>query len=233
MSMTVFPNGGRSVVEQLCAKFPELHVNDDEKQRELSTRIQQQFVYQWGNRWGGKKRAGVDDALKSKDSMAVLEASGACSTWDMFQGNAEATILVQDGTPPDFPDIPPSEAAFMAVVGHDWLGVPTPGPGPDDDLDDVLEEILAQLERLQETQTRDTAAIIARADLNTQTILDELHRIVEAFEATAQKVLVIWLAQQGEGEEPIVPPGTEPPTDLQKLVLKWLLANRPQGRQTP
>jgi hypothetical protein len=229
MSTAVIPNGGRSVVEQLCERFPELHVNDDEKQRELTTRIQQQFVYQWGGRWGGKKRTGVDDSLKSKDSLAFWEGTGACSVWDLFQGNAEATILVQDGQPPNFPDLPTSEATFMPVAGVDWLGVPAPGPGPGPEDEEELDEILDALDRLQETQARDTAAIIARDDLNTERVLQKIDDVKTQMEASLKQVLALYLARNrpDDGSEPIVPPGTEPPSDLQKLVLTWLLQNRP------
>ena len=147
MSTAVFPNGGRSVVEQMCAKFPELHVNDDAKQRTLTTRIQEQFVYQWGRKWGGKKRTGLSDDFKSKDSMAYDEGGGFVSTYDMFQGNEAVTILVHDGNYPDHPDQPPSDAVFMAVEPRDWLGVSVPGPGPetpDDEIITLLHDIESQ-----------------------------------------------------------------------------------------
>jgi len=192
MSTTVFPTGGRSVVEQMCAKFPELHVNDDAKQRDLITKIQQQFVYQYGASWGGKKRTGLSDAEKSKDSMAFLEPSGACSTWDTFQGNTEATILVQDGAPPDFADMPASEATFMAVAAYDWLGddetETETEPPPSNQ---AVEAILEALEQLQTSQDNDTAQILERSDANTQRIVDQIDGIKTQVEESLQKALAI------------------------------------------
>ena len=195
MSTTVFPTGGRSIVEQMCAKFPELHVNDDAKQRDLITKIQEQFVYQYGAAWGGKKRTGLSDADKSKDSMAYLEPSGACSVWDVFQGNTEATILVQDGTPPNFPDLPPAEATFMPVTAHDWLGVaPTPEPPPVDQT--TIDDLFAKMEALGEQQEQDTQALMAHGDANTQHILDTIDSIKTQVEESLQKALAIWLLKQ-------------------------------------
>jgi len=185
----------------MCAKFPELHVNDDEKQRELSTRIQQQFVHQYGDRWGGKKRAGVDDSLKSKDSMAYRESSG-CSTWDMFQGNAAATILVHDGAPPDFPDMPPSDATFMAVEGRDWLGVPTIPDVPAADNDEKLDKILENQDESQKQASRNTAQIIARDDYNTQRVLDKIDDIKTQMEETLKKVLAAYLVNNRPDQPP-------------------------------
>ena len=238
MSTAVFPNGGRSVVEQMCERFPELHVNDDEKQRQLTTRIQEQFAYQWGGHWGGKKRTGLSDSQKSKDSMAYLESSGLCSTWDMFQGNAEATILVVDGQPPNFPDQPQSEATFMAVAGRDWLGVPSPGPGPGPGPEPAEDEILATLHAMQAQQAQDTGQILALDNFNTDRILTRLNEIVEQFEKSLKEILVIYLAMNrpgegvGEPDEPIVPPGGEGDglSELQKFVLTWLIQNRPASR---
>jgi hypothetical protein len=200
MSTTVFPTGGRSTVEQMCAKFPELHVNDDAKQRELITKIQEQFVHQYGAKWGGKKRTGLSDADKSKDSMAFLEPAGTCSTWDTFQGNTEATILVHDGTPPDFPDMPPADATFMAVTAHDWLGVEVetvPPPVAQTDVDDIY----AMLEVLQHQQSEDTAMLMAHDDANTQKILDMITSIKDQVEESLQKALaLIVIKRRGEGE---------------------------------
>jgi hypothetical protein len=200
MSSTVFPTGGRSVVEQMCAQFPELHVNDDAKQRDLITKIQEQFAYQYGASWGGKKRTGLSDEEKSKDSMAFREPSGNCSTWDTFQGNAEATILVNDGAPPDFPDMPPADATFMPVTPHDWLGDdPNPEPPPVDETD--VEDIYAILEVMQTQQAEDTQLLLARDDANTQKILDTIDSIKTQVEESLQKALaLIVIKRRGEGE---------------------------------
>jgi hypothetical protein len=231
MSTIVFPNGGRSVIEQMCQMFPELHVNNDEKQRELTSRIQQQFAYQWGGRWGGKKRAGPSEM--SKDSMAYDEG-GATSTWDMFQGNTAATILPQDGQPPNFVDMPPSEAEFIPVTARDWLGAevgPGPGPTPDDD-----DEILDTLHDMQSQMVTDTAQIMALDNYNTDRVLEKIDDVKTQMEEGLKKVLAIYLAMNrpgnGEPDEPdIVPPGEGDGglSEMQKALLKWMLQNRPTG----
>jgi uncharacterized coiled-coil protein SlyX len=165
---TLFPNGGRALVEAMCAKFPDLHVNEDEKQRELTERINQQMKYQFGQGWGGKVRAGLDPVqFRSKDSQAFLETDGTISVWDLFQGNADVTILVQDGAEPDHPHLSPDEAYFIDVIARDWLagsvpepGTPVPEPGTD------LESRVAELEAEVAAQDEDIAALFARvADL--------------------------------------------------------------------
>ena len=224
MSSAVFPNGGRSVVEQMCAKFPELHVNDDAKQRTLTTRIQEQFVYQWGRKWGGKKRTGLSDDFKSKDSMAYDEGGGYVSTYDMFQGNEAVTILVHDGNRPDHPDQPPSDAVFMAVEPRDWLGVPTPGPGPEQPAD----EINARFDRLEQQQAEDTGKVLARIALTEERLMNELHRLSEEAQESIKKFLRLYLLQQQRPDQPPPVGGEgEPPSELMKLLLKAFLENRP------
>ena len=81
-AQTAFPDGGRAIIEQMVAKFPELAVNDDDIQRELTVKIGEQFRFTFGPDWGGKKRSGP--APRSKDSIAVKEPDGTISVWDMF-----------------------------------------------------------------------------------------------------------------------------------------------------
>lgn len=155
MSTTLFPVGGRSIVERMCNKFPELHVNVDEKQRVLTQRIDQQFCYTFGPKYGGKVRAGLDpETERGKDSCAALEADGTVSVWDLFQGNAAATILVHDGDAPTHPNLSPAEAEFIPETPINWLedaAPPVPQPPPDTDLDERV-EALEQETRAQATQ---------------------------------------------------------------------------------
>jgi hypothetical protein len=113
---------------------------------------------------------------------------------------------------------------------------PGPGPDPTPDVDEVvalLNDIIAMLERARETQARDTAAIIARDDVNTERILERIEEVVTNAENSGKKALALYLAMQNR-------PGTEPPIDgelpppgdgnaLLALLLK-LLANRPDTR---
>lgn len=156
--------------------------------------------------------------------------------WDIATDSGGMALPVDGGpSDPNAADIPrwAQPTAELAQIED----TPGPGPGPTPPPDDQLAEIQATLERMQETQARDTAMIIARDDLNTQRIMDELHRIVEQFEATAQKILVLYLAQRpddGDGEAPVVPPAGgdgDGLSEIQKLVLKWLLDNRPARRR--
>jgi uncharacterized coiled-coil protein SlyX len=166
---TVFPNGGRALVEAMCAKFPDLHVNEDEKQRQLTQRINEQMKYQFGQGWGGKVRAGLDPVqFRSKDSQAFLESDGTISVWDLFQGAEGAPILVQDGDAPTHPNLSSSDHKFIDVIARDWLdgavepipdpGEPPPNPGTD------LEPRVAALEAenvAQQQQLDGLAAVVS------------------------------------------------------------------------
>jgi hypothetical protein len=128
---TPFPNGGRAIIEQLAAKFPDLFVNDDTKQRQLTIKIGEQFAFTFGPKWGNKKRAGLGDEFRSKDSIAVKEPDGTTSVFDMFSSGL--AILVNDGDLPESPshaNLPPSEATFMPCQPVDHLDGPTPNPTP-------------------------------------------------------------------------------------------------------
>ena len=133
---TPFPNGGRAIIEQLAAKFPDLFVNDDAKQRQLTMKIGEQFAFAFGPKWGNKKRTGLGDEFRSKDSVAVQEPDGTTSVWDMFSSGM--AILVNDGDLPEVPshaNLPPSEATFMPCqpVDHLFNGSPNPNPNPNPD----------------------------------------------------------------------------------------------------
>lgn len=158
MSTTTFPVGGRDIVERMCNKFPDLHTNDDDKQRKLTTRINEQFAFTFGPKWGGKVRTGLDPVTqRSKDSQAVLESDGTCSVWDLFQGNAEATILVEDGSAPTHANLGP-DAEFIPCTPRDWLegGVPQPEPPPDGEMDERVRRLelenQAQAAKIDELQ---------------------------------------------------------------------------------
>jgi hypothetical protein len=116
-------------------------------------------------------------------------------------------------------------------------GMPGPGPGPDppdpDNNDsqiiEMLDQVIAMLERAQEVHARDTAAIIARDDLNTERILDRIEEVVDNAEASGKKALALYLAMN-RPDAP-VDPELPPPGDgnaLLALLLK-LLANRPDA----
>ena len=126
---TAFPVGGRAIVEQLVAKFPALAVNDDDLQRQLTIKIGEQFAHSYGPRWGNKKRAGLSDDFRSKDSIAVQEMDGTTSVWDLFAGNASVDILVHDGAAPHHPNLG-GDATFMPCEAVNHLGLHVPDPGP-------------------------------------------------------------------------------------------------------
>jgi hypothetical protein len=132
-----------------------LFVNDDEKQRQLTIKIGEQFAFTFGPKWGNKKRAGLGDEFRSKDSVAVKEPDGTTSVFDMFSSGM--AILVNDGDLPASPshaNLPPSEAAFMPCQPVDHLDGPvTPNPNPNPhpepatsvDLGPVLAKLDAQM----------------------------------------------------------------------------------------
>lgn len=166
---TAFPVGGRSIVERMTQKFPELFKNDDELQRELTRKINQQFAFTYGPKWGGKKRAGVPDALQSKDSQAVLEPDGTTSVWDMF--SSSLAILVNDGDlpiPGSHANLPPSEATFMPAAPFDYLGIGgsvPPDPAPPSDHEAriaALEATVAEQDALIQVLLDQDQALAAR-----------------------------------------------------------------------
>ena len=133
---TPFPVGGRAIVDQLVAKFPALAVNDDDLQRQLTIKIGEQFAHSYGPRWGNKKRAGLSDDFRSKDSLAVQEFDGTTSVWDLF--SSSVAILVNDGdlpAPGTHANLSPGEATFMPceAVNHLGLNEPAPDPEPEPD----------------------------------------------------------------------------------------------------
>lgn len=130
----------------------------------------------------------------------------------------------------------PPTAALAGIDDTPPSPGPGPGPGPDPTPDDAmakLDEIVAMLDRAQETQARDTAMIIARSDLNTERILDRIEEVVNNAEESGRKVLALYLAMQNQ---PGLPPGELPPPGdsnaLLALLLK-LLANRPDADAPP
>lgn len=129
---TPFPVGGRAIVERMAAMFPELFVNDDDQQRHLTTLIGEQFAFTYGPKWGNKKRAGLPDDFRSKDSVAVWEPDGTISVWDLFSSGM--AILVNDGdlaVPGTHAHLPPSEATFINCQPVNHLGgEPLPGELP-------------------------------------------------------------------------------------------------------
>jgi hypothetical protein len=139
----------------------------------------------------------------------------------------------------------PALAAKWAQPTRELAGItapPQPGPGPipgpiptpgRDEILESLDEIIAMLQRAEETQARDTAMMIVRDDLNTERILDRIDEVVTNAEESGKKALAIYLAMNRPGAG-APPPGEElpiPPGDgnaLLALLLK-LLANRPTG----
>jgi hypothetical protein len=132
MSTTAFPTGGREIVERMTRKFPDEFVNVDEEQRKLTKKIGEQFAFVYGRTWGNKKRTGLSDDQRSKDSAAVQESDGTTSVWDMFSSGLD--ILVHDGDLPEpgtHANLPPSEATFIPCTPINWLGDDVPGPEPE------------------------------------------------------------------------------------------------------
>jgi hypothetical protein len=111
---------------------------------------------------------------------------------------------------------------------------PAPGPGPrppDPSPDEAiakLDQIIAMLERAQETHARDTAGIIARDDLNTERILDRIDEVVTNAEESGKKALALYLAMQNRPDTAPPDGGEVPPGGLLAVLLK-ILANRPDA----
>ena len=120
-----FPSKAMDAVNALYAG---VNPQDDEARKVAIRRTCEQLSADLGPRWGGKKRAGLPDDYRSPDSLAYQEDDGTVSVWDI-QASSGA-ILVHAGKTPDYPRLPPTEAAFMACVPTNHMGVPAPLPQP-------------------------------------------------------------------------------------------------------
>ena len=155
MSSTSFPRGGRAIIERMTRKFPDLFVNNDEVQRKLTQKVGEQFRFTFGDRWGNKKRQGLADTFRSKDSIAVKEDDGTISVWDMFSSGLD--ILPNDGdlaAEGTHRNLSPNEHAFMEVDPINWLNDERPPSKPEEPPQNrlVFEQLFERLEQVKANQ---------------------------------------------------------------------------------
>lgn len=115
-------------MEAVNALYAGVNPQDDDARKVAIKRTCEQLAADLGPRWGGKKRAGLPDDYRSPDSLAFSEEDGSVSVWDI-QASSGA-ILVHAGKAPDYPRLPPSEAAFMPCEPRNHMGAPGPGTSP-------------------------------------------------------------------------------------------------------
>jgi hypothetical protein len=125
-----FPQRGVEIVNELYAG---VNPQDDAARRLAIHRVCAQMVYELGVQWGNKKRTGLSDDFRSPDSIAWRVSDGQpVSVWDIQSSSGQ--ILVSAGKPPDYPNLPTSEAEFMPCAPMNYLTPapppPTPAPSP-------------------------------------------------------------------------------------------------------
>jgi hypothetical protein len=112
----LFPQKGIDAIRALYKASPQ---DEPARKRDIQL-VGEQMCFDLGNRWGNKKRSGTDDSFRSADSIAYLEEDNSVSVWDIQ--SSSGVILVSAGSPPTYPNIPPSEAAFMPCVPINHMG---------------------------------------------------------------------------------------------------------------
>lgn len=129
-------------------------------------------------------------------------------------------------------------AMLAALPGPMPKASPAPGPGPSpqppadtSELNAKLDQVLANQEAARNQQAADTARLIENSNANTEKIQSQIHQLSEDAQATLKKALALYLANREPGTPPPGGGGDgegEPPSELVKLLLKALIANRPQ-----
>lgn len=131
----IFPPKGIDAIRALYHANPQ-----DEEQRKHDIKlVGEQMCFDLGNRWGNKKRTGLDDTFRSADSISYLEDDNTVSVWDIQR--SDGVIIVNAGDPPTFPNISPAEATFMECDPVNHMGGDNGEPPPADD--EKLDQILA------------------------------------------------------------------------------------------
>jgi hypothetical protein len=136
----LFPQEGIEAIRALYKASPQ---DEPARKRDIQL-VGEQMCFDLGNRWGNKKRTGTDDSFRSADSIAYLEPDNSVSVWDIQ--SSSGVILVSAGSPPTYPNLPPSEASFMPCIPVDHMGNgggTEPEPPDDSEIIAKLDEIIA------------------------------------------------------------------------------------------
>lgn len=155
----LFPPKGIDAIRALYHANPQ-----DEEQRKHDIKlVGEQMCFDLGNRWGNKKRTGLDDTFRSADSISYLEDDSTVSVWDIQR--SDGVIIVNAGDPPTFPNISPAEATFMECDPVNHMGGDNgEPPPPDGEVNEKLNQILANQEAIMIVQQEHTAMLQALAD---------------------------------------------------------------------
>ena len=140
----LFPPKGIDAIRALYHANPQ----DEPARRHDIQLVGEQMCFDLGNKWGNKKRTGLPDTERSADSIAYHEDDGTVSVWDIQ--SSSGAILVNAGDPPTYPNLPPTEAAFMDCAPIDHMnsnGGEQPPPADEAKLDKILanQDIILQL----------------------------------------------------------------------------------------
>lgn len=143
----IFPPKGIDAIRELYHANPQ----DEEARKRDIKLVGEQMCFDLGNRWGNKKRTGLDDTFRSADSIAYLEDDSTVSVWDIQR--SDGVIIVNAGDPPTFPNLSPAEATFMECDPVDHVGGDNGEPPlPDGEINEKLNQILANQEVIMNVQ---------------------------------------------------------------------------------
>jgi hypothetical protein len=136
-----------ALLRQFASKFPvpqkkmdESIENFEQRAREWTTKVAEQFCFSLGSDWGAK-RAGTGRPL-SKDTVRCKRDGLQC--WDIMTGTGTGQPVLQPDNPTVY-YIP--DQIFVPVAPVNWVGVPVnPPPTPTDPPPSGLEARVARLE---------------------------------------------------------------------------------------
>ncbi len=143
-SQILFPARGVEIINGL---YRGVNPQDDNARRERIKVTCEQFRFELGARWGGKRRA--PNGPVSPDSIAYNEPDGTLSVWDIQTSGGDITVF--ENKPPDYPNLSPSEAGFVVCDAVDHLGAVVVPPPPVEPVPPVVVDngpILAKLDDL-------------------------------------------------------------------------------------
>ncbi len=157
-----FPRKAANACDQLYARYPQLAQGDDPARRKLTRMIVEQIARALGDRWGCKKRAGLDDEFQSKDAIAYREDDNTVSVWDWQDGTTRKRG-VNEGDEPSDAHLSPEQAVFMPVTPADhlgWYNEEKPPPVDRETLDKLGPDVRAALGRIESGLQRMEAAFL-------------------------------------------------------------------------
>lgn len=131
-----FPQGGRRVIEELCAAHTNLQFGSEEDRRTLTKMIAETFCAEFGDHWGTKSQTRTHP--QSKDAIAYRLDNSNLDIWDWQNGSTRA-IVVNDGSQADYQNVAHFFIAVQPINHLKPTTVPITKPGPEAKIDRIIE----------------------------------------------------------------------------------------------